>query len=352
MLDYLFLLLGVSLIVMVISDFAVTVFIPKGAGFITGGITVFVARIFKLLSGNTGYKKILEYKLVFIIAIMVVSWLIMIWIAVTLIYSFDYDSVINSETKIAARFDEKMYFTGYTISTLGLGDFQPNGTVWRLFTSVVSLMGFMVLTISITYIVPVINSIIEKQTLTLQIASLGQTTQEILVKGYNGKNFEDLSEEFTDLSRNIFKHAKNHSAYPVLHHVHNSNKDENTILKLVALDEACTVLYYHIPKEKCIHDNSLGQLRASLTYYLKTVRNIRIPDERPPFPADESLEKALGFELIHTTETEIEQIYSNLKLRRRMLKALVQDDGFKWEDTTGEIETYFPEWVEENEDMV
>jgi hypothetical protein len=211
---------------------------------------------------------------------------------------------------------------------------------------VVSLLGFMVLTISITYIVPVINSIIEKQTLTLQIASLGQTTQEILVKGYNGESFEDLSDEFTDLSNSIFKHAKNHSAYPVLHQVHNSNKNENTILKLVSLDEACTVLYNHIPQEKCIHDNSLDQLRAALTYYLKTVRNIKLPEEQPPFPADGKLEKALDFGLIHTTKTEIEQLYSDLQLRRRILKALVEDDGFKWEDTTGETETYFPEYIE------
>lgn len=349
MLDYLFLLLGISIIAMVISDFAVTVFIPRGAGFITEGITVFVAKLFKLLSGNIGNKKMLEYKLVFIIAIMIISWLLLIWLAVALIYSFEYNSIINAETKIPAKFDEKIYFIGYTISTLGLGDFQPNGTVWRLFTSVVSLMGFMVLTISITYIVPVINSIIEKQTLTLQIASLGQTTQEILVNGYNGKNFEDLSDEFTDLSNNIFKHAKNHSAYPVLHHVHNSSKNENTILKLVSLDEACTVLFYHIPQEKCIHDNSLSQLRAALTYYLKTVRNIELPDEQPPAPADDKLEKALDFNLIHTTETEIQQIYSDLQLRRRILKALVEDDGFEWEDTTGETKTYFPEWIQKEE---
>lgn len=349
MLDYLVLLLGISIIVMVISDFAVTVFIPRGAGFITGGITVFIAKIFKFLSGNTGIKKILEYKLVFIIAIMIISWLLLIWIAVVLIYSFDYSSIVNADTKIPAKFHEKVYFVGYTISTLGLGDFQPNGTVWRFFTSIVSLMGFMVLTISITYIVPVVNSIIEKQTLTLQIASLGQTTQEILVNGYNGKNFKDLSNEFSDLSNSIFKHAKNHSAYPVLHHVHNSSKNENTILKLVSLDEACTVLFYHIPQEKCINDNSLSQLRAALTYYLKTVRNLKLPEEQPPAPVDDKLEKALDFNLIHTTETEIQQIYSKLNLRRRMLMALVKDDGFKWEDTTGETETYFPEWIEKEE---
>lgn len=349
MIDYLFLFFGAIIIIMVISDFAVTVFIPRGAGFITEGITVFVAKVFKIISGNIGNKRILEYKLVFIIAIMIISWILLIWIAVALIYSFEYNSVINAETKIPAKFDEKIYFVGYTISTLGLGDYQPNGTVWRLFTSVVSLMGFMVLTISITYIVPVINSIIEKQTLTLQIASLGKTTQEILQNGYNGRNFEDLSNEFSDLSNSIFKHAKNHSAYPVLHHVHNSNKDENTILKLVSLDEACTVLFYHIPQEKCFHDNTLSQLRASLTYYLKTVRNIKLPDEQPPAPANDELQNAFDFDLIHTTKTEIKQIYSNLQLRRRMLKALVEDDGFKWEDTTGEMESYFPEYIEKEE---
>lgn len=349
MLDYLFLIIGITVILMVVADFAVTVFVPKGAGFITEAITVFVAKIFKFLSGNIGIKKVLEYKLVFIIAIMIISWLLLVWFSVSLIYSFDYNSIVNAETKVAATFSEKIYFTGYTISTLGLGDFQPNGLAWEFFTSMVSLLGFIILTISITYIVPVINSIIEKQTLSLQIASLGQTTSEILVKGYNGKDFSDLSDDFSNLSNAIFKHAKNHSAYPVLHHVHDSNKNENTILKLTSLDEACTILLNHVPAEKRIHGNSLDQLRSALTYYLRTVRNIHMPDEQPPPPVDNELNERFDFDFIHTSETELFNVYDKLKYRRCMLKALVEDDGFKWQDTKGKADTYFPESFENRE---
>ena len=331
---------------LVIADFGVTVFVPKGAGFITGAITVAVAGIFRFFSGNSGVRKVLEYKVLFIIIVMVTSWLLLTWFGVSLIYSFDQDSILNAETKQTASFAEKFYFTGYTISTLGQGDFQPNGTKWQIFTSATSLLGFMILTISITYIVPVINSFIEKQTMTLQIASLGQTTQEILIKGYNGEDFSDLSDEFSDLANSIFKHAKNHSAYPVLHHVHNSNKEENTVLKLVMLDEVCTVLFYHIPKEKCIRDNSLSQVRSALTYYLKTVRNIVVPDEQPPAPVVKSVQNKLGFDLIHTTNTEIKQLYKNLDYRRRILLGLVEDDGFKWDDINGKANPYFPESLE------
>ena len=261
MLSYLYLFLGSVIVTLVVADFAVTVFISKGAGFITEGVTVAVSKFFKFVSGNTGIKKVLEYKLVFIIAVMIAGWLVLTWLGVTLIYASDYNSIVNTKTKVAASFIEKFYFTGYTISTLGQGDFQPNGINWQVFTSAISLLGFMIITISITYIVPVINSEIEKQTLTLLIASLGQTSHEILVKGYNNHNFSDLSNQFPELTNRIFKHSKNHAAYPVLHHVHNSDKTENTILKLVALDEACTVLLNHVPDDKCVKNYDLKQVK-------------------------------------------------------------------------------------------
>ncbi len=332
MLNYTEFVAGVLIVTLAIFDFGETVFIPKGAGFMTQSITMGVARIFKFLSGNIGRTRLLEYKPLIIIVVMIANWSLFLWIGFTLIYSLNPQSVVNSQTKIAADFLERLYFVGYTISTLGAGDYQPVGDGWQIFTSVISLTGLVIITICITYIVPIVNNIIEKGTLTLRIASLGQSTSEILVKGYNGNSFQDLSGEFSKLAIDIFKYAKNHAAYPVLHHVHNSNKTENTIIKLVTLDEVCTILMYHVPRDKCIKDNNLRQLRTALTYYLQSVRKVHLPDEQPPYPIDEEIYAAFDFSFINSSEAELQQLYQKLEKRRRLLKGLILDDGFSWED--------------------
>ncbi len=332
MLNYAEFVAGIVIVTLAIFDFGETIFIPKGAGFMTQSITMGVANFFKFLSGNIGSTRLLEYKHLIIIVVMIVNWSLFLWFGFTLIYSLEPQSVVNAQTKIPANFAERLYFVGYTISTLGAGDYQPVGDGWEIFTSIISLTGLVIITICITYIVPIVNNIIEKGTLTLRIASLGQSTREILVKGYNGENFEDLSEEFSSLASDIFKYAKNHAAYPVLHHVHNSDKTENTILKLASLDEVCTILMYHIPRDKCLKDNNLRQLRTAITYYLRSVRKVHVPDEQPPYPIDQEIFGAFDFKFINTSDAELQQLYQKLSNRRRLLKGLVQDDGFSWED--------------------
>ncbi len=341
MLNYFQLIPGILVIIVALADFAITVFIPKGAGFTTQKLTIFVASLFRFISGNNGKSRLLEYKPLMIIAAMVIAWMFQFWIGFTLIYSSDADSVVNAKTGESASFVEKIYFAGYTLSTLGQGDYQPNGNFWRVFTSVISFTGLAVVTICITYIVPVINNIIEKGTLTLRIASLGQSSYQILANHYNGKTFSGLSGEFSSLATSIFKYAKNHEAYPVLHHVHNPDKKENTILKLASLDEACTLLLHHIPAGKCGCNSELRKLRSSLTYYLKSAQKVHIPDEQPPLPFKDEAFEQIGITFINTSENEIGPIYRKLDKRRRMLKGLVEDDGFRWEDTNGIADDHF-----------
>ncbi len=329
------LVLGIIILIIVSTDFLSTVFLQKGAGFLTQSVTISVARIFKFVARNRGANIMLDYKGVAIILSMVATWLILAWIGVTLIFSYDPFSIISDKTNEKASFFEKMYFCGYVLSTMGLGDFKPNGEFWKLFTSIVSVSGFLIVTISITYIVPVINNIIEKNTMSLQIASLGESSKEILVSGYNGENFENLSDQFSSLSNIIFRYAKNHAAYPILHHVHSSDKDENAILKLASLDEACNILLFHIPPEKCMQGINLKQLRQSITFYLQSVRNVKPADSPPPVPDLKELSRVLAISLVNTEPKKIESLYGRLQARRCLLKAIIEDDGFTWDDLQG-----------------
>jgi hypothetical protein len=333
MMSIIFFLSGVSLLIFIAGDFLATVFLQKGAGYLTRAVTVAVAKVFKKLAGNNGNHPILEYKVVVIILFMIITWLFLVWMAVSMIFFSDTASVINTETNEPSSYFEKMYFAGYTLSTMGLGDYKPNGVLWQQFTSIVSFSGFTILTISITYIVPVINNITQKKILSLRISSLGRSVNEILFNGYEKDSFSPLEQQLNSQAHIILTFAKNHSAYPILHHVHTVNKDENAVLRLVLLDEVLNILQYHIPPEKKISNLILMQIRTAISVYLDSLRYITPSEKPPPLPDFATLEKNLGFKLMNTAKADIQKIYSeDVDARRRLLSGLIDDDGFRWDE--------------------
>jgi hypothetical protein len=52
-------------------------------------------------------------------------------------------------------------FYGYTLSTLGLGDMEPEGNFWDILTAILSFTGLIL--ISITYLIPVVSAEIAKR---------------------------------------------------------------------------------------------------------------------------------------------------------------------------------------------
>jgi hypothetical protein len=328
---YLLLFAGIFLLIFITTDFLATVFLQKGAGYLTRTITSFVAGIFKLLSRNNGENKILEYKVLVIIVMMILSWLFFTWLGVTMIFSSDPSSIVKSPSGDPTTFFEKMYFAGYTLSTMGLGDYMPNGTRWQLFTTMASASGFVILTISITYIVPVINNITEKKILSLRITSLGKSVYEILKIGYDGESFKPLDNPFFSLAEMILRFTKNHAAYPILHHLHTVNKDENAVIKLALLNEVCFVLLHHIPVQKQVSQLALAQVNNALEVFTASVRNKNLSEEPPPQPDIDRLEKQLGFEFIRAhADDPVEN--SQAAKRRIFFKGLLEDDGFTWEE--------------------
>ncbi len=150
---YVYLILGLALFIFTFLDFLITVFSPKGAGLITEKVNTYGSKVYAFVVGKKGTNTLLDFKVIFLIVSIIVIWVLFIWLSCFLIFMSNADSIIDSETKINASTLEKLYFTGYTLSTLGPGDFKPNGDIWKLFTNLCSFFGFFLISICITYIV-------------------------------------------------------------------------------------------------------------------------------------------------------------------------------------------------------
>lgn len=332
----LLLALGILIVSIAISDFAITAFVPTGEGKVTAVIGRLCFKALMFLAGKKGNQRILNYIGLFCILLTISTWTVLLWIGFSCIYISDPNSVLVGSSKAPTDTFEKIYHVGYTLSTLGIGDYVPGNNFWRIFTSFVSFIGLVTVTMSITYLVPVISNAIQKRSLSLQISSLGETPEQMVINSYNGKDFSDLSNILSDLSAGIFLYTQNHVAYPILHHMHSNNPSENIVLKLVALDEALTVFLYHVPKQIRPNLLEVQSVRRAITAYLKTITYMDPTDEPPPLPRFEMIEEFTGLQLDCTHGPSCDELYGALAKRRKLLYADLRMDGWQWEDMHGE----------------
>ena len=328
--------IGASLVLLAISDFAVTAYVPTGEGRVTAVVGRGIYKLMLWLSGNNGYHRILNrIGLVTILSISTI-WILLLWTGFSLIYLSDTNSVLVGTDKSPTDVFEKVYHVGYTLSTLGIGDYVPGSNFWRIFTSFVSFVGLVTITMSITYLVPVISNAIHKRSLSLQISSFGETPEEMVINSYNGKDFCNAESMLSNLSAEIFLYAQNHVAYPILHHMHSNNPTENIVLKLAALDEALTIFMFHVPAELRPSQLQIQSVRRAITAYLETITYLNLSPEQPPLPRFYMIEEFTGVKLERTASPYQDEVYQALNKRRRLFYADVQYDGWNWDDMQGE----------------
>ncbi len=329
--NYFVFILGVILLLITATDLINTSLSVRGGGFITKRLSKTIWKVLLAIFKKTGAKKPLELGGAFILMSIVINWLLLIWTSASLLFISQADSLMNVESNSPTTIIEKIFYTGYTLSTLGLGDIEPDGPFWEILTSVLSFTGLILISVAITYLIPVVSAEIMKRRISVYITTLGCTVEDILMNYWNGENFKELEQPFMRLTDTIILHAQNHKAYSVLHFFHSSNKNEAFVLNLTNLDETLTILFYRIPASQQPSFNVLMGLRIAITSYLVTLPEAFITpgDETPPLPELSALETK-GLKLIQGKTTKL--AYEKIKSRRRLLLSLIKDDGWKWKD--------------------
>src|SRR5699024_1704986 len=122
--NYVTLFLGIAIILVAIYDLTFTTFSPNGAGFFTDLITKTFYTFFRKICVWANSMDMLKNAGTIMIGIVLVTWYLTIWLGSSLIICSDPSSVINSSTRLPASIVEKFYYTGFTLSTLGVGDFS------------------------------------------------------------------------------------------------------------------------------------------------------------------------------------------------------------------------------------
>ena len=324
--DLAFITVGAFLVLVVWFDFIATALTASESGPLSRRISYGIWRIARMINKGIDSHSFLATVGPLIIIVMINIWVFAVWAGWSLIYIGGGDAVLNSTTKVPADISSIIYFVGFTLTTLGTGDYVPADGFWQFLTVLTAFNGLALITLSITYAIPVVQAAAVKRTVARHISVMGETAGEMASHWARDGHFQGLDSYFNALTPMILDVAQKHLAYPILHYYHSPEASTALPLKLAALDEAIRAL----PPEAYEKNASLwvaeNNCSNAIATFLATLNKAFI------HPADEEPPQLLPPSLIRGTLKDIHanEESDDLVKRRKLLKALIIQDGWNW----------------------
>lgn len=318
MTETLYLIIGIVLLLLVIIDFFYTTLSASGVGYLTKTVLSFAHRFIQLVVRFFG-RGTYRFSGMIVNLLVLAIWIFVVWIGLFLVFSSNPGAVVDSDGGVANSW-ERLYYTGYTLSTLGMGDFNPTTPAFQILTSCFSFFGFIFFTSSMTYLISVSSAIIAKRTLARTIQNLGKNPEKIAEK------FLELDTSYSyqqimSIQEMLDNHVVNLQAYPVLHYYSHPKAKVSLSINFTRLDEAVSILLAS-DKADYLH-SELAPLRESLTHFLDHINENYsrkyFRQKQPPTSLP------LPYEIRGANKDELQR-------RRRILGGFLKSESYNWED--------------------
>lgn len=303
--------LGALVLGVVLSDLVTTTVAPSlHGGWLTRRVGVALWSIARRLAA--GRRRLLQVAGLALVVGLVSTWILSLLLGWALVMRGAAD--LRTADGAPTGWWDTLYYAGYTVSTLGTGDVVPAGPVGQMLTVVASITGLLVLTMAITYLVPVLRAAADRRILASTIHALGTSPQQIADNLWpdaaTGRH-DDVVRELTQSVRHM---TQAHSSYPVLHFFSARHVELALAPNVTALDEALATVVGEDPSEAPLPERCLYQAISSLLDALMaSFVRVDVQDTPPP-PALHGIDGPQRAE------------------RRRRLSAWCTDDGWTWED--------------------
>lgn len=157
---------GLLLVAAALVDLAwTTVAAGSGAGPITGRLAGRLWRIALAIHHRRPSHALLTFAGVLVVFAVLLSWIILVLAGWVLVFSSADGAVRGAHSQAPANLVGRLYFSGYTVFTLGNGDYAPGDGLWQLATIFAVGAGLILVTLSITYLVPVAAAVAARRQL-------------------------------------------------------------------------------------------------------------------------------------------------------------------------------------------
>ena len=236
------------------------------------------------------------------VPVTITVWIFLVSLGYALIYlhgmrSGDFSFAVGS---LNPSLGEAFYFSGTAISTLGLGDITPTGGPYQALAISESLIGFGILTLSITYVLGVYNVLQLLGVLTAGLYHQAQDTGDpwsILAPHFPGGEHRGLETHLMDLHRGLVEINEGIRQYPIVYYYHSRHAYRSLPFAFRMIGGMAGALRWGLPEG---HPASRTPWLPTLLVGLDTItdfleeRFLSGPLDEPPEPVPfETFESAL-----------------------------------------------------------
>ncbi|WP_224994703.1 potassium channel family protein [Cesiribacter sp. SM1] len=329
--NYIFIILGVIIYMSVVMDIIKTTLSMQGGGWLTSPMSHGIWLLFLKLSGQNGRSRMLDHVGYLLLVIILLFWILGLWGSFFLILLSESGSIISSSTRLPADAWEKFYYAGFTVSTLGVGDFIGSQIEWRILTDVYALTGLVLITMSITYFLPVLSGVIKQRNLGIMLSSMGQSAQQLVLSSWDGKSFHRLTAQASDVSNMLIEHSQNHKAYPVIHYFHTHKAKHAIVLRIATLYDALLILNQYVKSDIRPSKDDLSSLQTALENYIEVITEVSSINKKGTMPELPKVNMLIEKGLVEQ-QAVLDSVDDATRQARIVLAKLVKEDGWKWQD--------------------
>lgn len=311
----------------------------------SGPLTLLVTKGFRMfMRCFHGRHRILQGLGVLTFLSTILMWYLLIWSAWALIFLTVHGGIIRTFDGQPASVIDIIYFSGYTIFTLGMGDFIPVSAAYRMMVAMSCATGFFLVSITATYLLSATAAIANQREFAGDVSTLGTSSCQIIMNAWNYErgDLHDLEHFLNKHAVYIVRSAQHILLYPIICNFHSVEILYSANVQIAILDELLSIVEYSMQKGVLNHLTVL-HLRNAITQYMNVLERLHFlhpAKTEPPIPdLNPLLEK--GIHVISMSviqESNLEHTphitWSSIEVskRRKLLKQLVKIHGRQWSE--------------------
>lgn len=319
---------GALLVIAALVDAVSHTIALRGGGPIAKRVGATLWRALLLLHNRSWFPRLSTAAGPVILLLTFLLWSLLLWSGWTLIFWSDYDGIVKGSDGSIADFWDRVYYAGFSITTLGIGDYQPRTSLFQVLTTVSAGLGFFLITLFVTYLLSVLSAVISKRSLAFDMLGFARTPEDLVIEAWESGRFRSLEQYLLSINNDLVTLSQQHLAYPTLHYFRTMDERASPSVAVAVWDDALTLIQYGIPEQHRPDRLLLRTVRNSIQQLAETVAGARDRGDDVPPPPDLGRLRAAG---IPTVEDEaFAQQLQRLDARRATLQALLCYEGRDW----------------------
>lgn len=288
--------LGVALVALGLVDVFYTVLFP-GSGH--GPVRRPLARTIRTAYRQTRYlrprmrRRVLSYAGPCEVTATLLSWFVLLVVGWAAVYLPALGHGVTAAQGPTDRsWGTALYFSGYNLTTLGLGDLVATTPIFRVLVVVESATGFMTFTLAISYFVSVYGTLTGRNSFALGLhdRSGGTGRGSVVVAALWSEGPVAAALHLTTMASELRELVQTHSSYPVLQSFHYRHEYDALPRMLLTCWETVTLLRTSIEVSHERRPELTGSALAELGAAATTM-TLRLMDGAPQEPADPTPEQ-------------------------------------------------------------